>query len=812
MSASRTSTAAALTAMSTAVLTSFVVAALYVARDLLIPLALAALLTFLLAPLVSRVERWIGRVAGALTVVFLVFAVLGFGGYVLTQQILELATKLPDYQGNMETKLKSLKMPGGGRFTRLSKTFDELKKDMPGAASDAAPTVNTKPDSDIPVAAPHLGRGSGRFPMQAVNQSTPVQVEVVEQKKAGLAEGIGAIIAPVVGPLGTAALVLLLVICMLLQREDLRGRLIRLIGTGNISATTRAMDDAASRVARYLFMQLIVNVTYGIAVTVGLYFIGVPNSPLWGVFATVLRFIPYIGPWMAAGFPAIMALAVSTTWTMPLLTVGLFLLIELLCNNALEPLLYGSSTGVSSIALILAAVFWTWLWGMPGLVLATPLTVCLVVMGRHVPKLAFLSVLLSDERALSPAEECYHRLLTPDMNDAQILADTFRKDHTQAALCDEVLIPALIAIERDFQIGSLDEEQRNSAHQELRDIVDDLASRPIADPPASTAAGDAAAASPAAPTVPTSPLPGCRVLSLPVRAERDETTGVMLTQLLRAQGMEADSLSAKSVTGELIEAVEREAAEAVCVSVVPPSTIVQARYVCSKLRARYPKVHIIVGLWGATDDLVETVQRLRSSGADEVVTTLAEAVTQFSKTATLLAQQTALLGPPANEEERLAGLHSLQLLDAPQDPAFDRVTKKLTRLLDVPIALVTLVDRDRQFFASQTGLPDDLAASRETPREVSVCSQVVSGNAPLVVADLQRDRRFANNPLLREKGLRSYAGVPLRLADGPVLGSLCVLDRKPRTFSDREMHILQVSAEEVMEIIQARRPAEALPV
>ncbi len=199
---------------------------------------------------------------------------------------------------------------------------------------------------------------------------------------------------------------------MLLQREDLRSRLIRLIGQGRISTTTRAMDDAGRRVSRYLLMQLVVNVSYGVPVAIGLYFIGVPNAVLWGAFAVVLRFIPYVGPWIAAAFPIILSLAVSPGWMMPLLTIGLFIVLELLSNNVMEPWLYGSSTGVSSIALIVAAVFWTWLWGPVGLVMATPLTVCLVVMGRHVPRLSFLSVLLSDEEALTPAEDCYHRLLT----------------------------------------------------------------------------------------------------------------------------------------------------------------------------------------------------------------------------------------------------------------------------------------------------------------------------------------------------------------------------------------------------------------
>lgn len=351
---SKTAAADALVGLWTVALTAFLIATLYFARTILIPLALAALFTFLLSPLVTRIERWIGRIAAVLVVVAMIFTVTSITGWVLTRQFVDLATKLPDYKVNIQTKLRSFKVPTGGAVSRLSQTVEELKKDLPGAASPTVIATLGKPES----------------------ATIPAPAQVVETRKASPMELAQSVIAPLLGPLGTGALVSLLVICMLLQREDLRSRLIRLIGQGRIGATTRAMDDAGARVSRYLLMQLVVNVTYGIAIAVGLYFIGVPNAVLWGVFATVMRFIPYIGPWIAAAFPVMLSLAVSTSWTMPLLTIGLFIVLELLSNNLMEPWLYGSSTGVSSIALIVAAVFWTWLWGPVGLVLATPLTVC----------------------------------------------------------------------------------------------------------------------------------------------------------------------------------------------------------------------------------------------------------------------------------------------------------------------------------------------------------------------------------------------------------------------------------------------------
>ncbi|HZJ17558.1 MAG TPA: AI-2E family transporter [Chthoniobacteraceae bacterium] len=799
MASSKNVTFTALVAMATVVITAFAIAALYIGRDILIPLALAALLSFLLSPLVTRLERWVGRIAATLLAVTVLFSICSGIGWVLTRQVIDLATRLPDYKENIQTKLRSLKTPGAGRFKRFHKTIDELKKDLPGRdLTSADPESETNPPATTAAAPQMTGAES---PQPPPSSATPTQVEIVETEHSGPIEQFGAIILQV---LGTGALVLLLLICMLLQRENLRGRLMRLIGAGNIPAVTRGMDDAAQRVSRYLLMQLIVNATYGLVIAVALYFIGVPSAFVWGVLATVLRFIPYVGPWIAAAFPIALSLAVTNNWTMPLLTIGLFVVVELLSNNVMEPMLYGSSTGVSAIALILAAVFWTWLWGPVGLALATPLTVCLVVMGRHVPRLGVLSVLLSDEEALAPHEEFYHRLLTPAADDASEFSDAYLKTNSFTELYDSVLIPALAAVERDEKSGELDEAQYVGILQELRDVIEDLGMRPS---PASKLESDKAEAevdSATPPASPDPPAPTCRVLSLPVRAERDELAGAMLAQLLAQNDFPVVNLSAKMTTGELLETVEKEGAEALCISVTPPSTVIHARYLCGKLRARFPKLRLLIGLWGATEQLTETTARLRESGADEVVTTLTDAVVQLSQYAAALAQEAVLLAPPNDEIERLAELQNLHLLDTKAEPVFDRITTKLARILNVPIALITFVDKERQFFKSQFGLPEDLAQARQAPRDVSVCSQVVAMDEVLVIEDLARDRRFARNSLVKERGLRFYAGAPLRTTGGHVLGALCVLDTKPRHFGDHDKRLLQVMAEEVMEAINLR--------
>ncbi|MEA3187872.1 MAG: hypothetical protein QOD99_1702 [Chthoniobacter sp.] len=610
---SKTAAADALVGIWTVALTAFVIATLYFARDLLIPLALAALLTFLLSPVVSRIEHWIGRIAAVLLVVVMIFSLTGAGGWILTRQLVDLAAKLPQYKDNISAKLQAFHAPKSAAFARFSQTVQELQKELPGGSASPAPGVAQE-------------AGKPQSAVASSSSSPPVPVQVIETSRANPIELVKLIIAPLLGPLGTAALVLILVIFMLLEREDLRSRLVRLIGQGRISATTRALDDAGQRVSRYLLLQLLVNVTYGTVIAIGLSFIGLPNALLWGAFATVLRFIPYLGPWIATILPTLLALAFSPTWTMPILTVALFIVLELLLNNVMEPLLYGAHTGVSSIALIVAAVFWTWLWGPLGLVLSTPLTVCLVVMGRNVPRLSFLSIVLSDEEALTPAEECYRRLLALDLNEACKLADAYVKANSLTALYDAVFIPVVIAAETDRRREALDEEQRLSVEQGIRDLVEDFAIEPPPEPKA-----DAAEVAADAAPLPQRPPPGSRVYCLPARADRDELAGAMLAQLLKMQGFDPINAPAKLVTGELIELVEKAAVPIACISVVAPSTVIHARYLCTKLRARFPALKIVIGLWGATENIADASRRLRESGADEVVASLAEAIVQTSK-------------------------------------------------------------------------------------------------------------------------------------------------------------------------------------
>lgn len=581
----RPSSADAIAGIRTLLLAAFIVGAVYLGRDILIPLALAALLTFLLAPLVTRLQRWLGRIGAVIAVVLMLVGITVGGGWVLTRQVIDLAAELPNYKDNISQKLQALKSPGLNVFGRLFATLDELKQDLPGADAPAGSTQ--KPEQEV----------------------TPV--EIVDSPDSTPLGKIKRYLGPVLGPLGTGALVLLLVVFMLLKREDLRARLIRLIGQGRISATTRAMGDAGSRVSRYLLMLLVVNVSYGIPVAIGLHFIGVPNAVLWGALATILRFIPYLGPWIAASFPVVLSLAVSPDWMMPLQTIALFVVLELLSNNVMEPWLYGASTGVAPVALIIAAVFWTWMWGPVGLVLATPITVCMVVMGRHIPRMGFLSVLLSDEEALTPAEDCYHRLLRMGDHDEMDLVDQFLRSHPLVDLYDQVLLPVIVAAESDHRTGLLDEEQRQFVAQGLRDIVDELAPEPR------KPAEDERAA------------PAARIYLTPARADRDEVASLMFAQVIASEAFDPIVGSSKLAIGLKANAAVEAQPDYVCISSVAPSSLRRVKFICQHLHARMPTVKIVVGFWGEPERLGEVTELLTGVGAVAVVSTFAAAQEAF---------------------------------------------------------------------------------------------------------------------------------------------------------------------------------------
>lgn len=555
----------------------FILFTFYFAKTIVIPLTLAALLTFLLSPLVTKLEKWIGRIASILLIVIVVFSTIGFAGYVFTRQLIQFGTNFKNYEANIQTKLEALQLPQWEIFNRFKTELSTLKEELFGESK----TVDTQP------------------------KSSPMDVKLIDLSSSikNIAESLSASFLNVLWSIG---LVLLLVIFMLLNREDILSRIIKLIGHSQISSTTSAMVDASERVYGYLSRQFIVNTGFGICVSIGLYLIGFPNIILWGCVAAVLRFIPYIGPWIAAIFPIALSFILTSTWSVPLLTISFFVILEIFTAYVVEPFYYSQGTGVSSFALILAAIFWTWLWGPIGLLLSTPLTVCLVVIGEHTTIMKFLSVLLSKEQALTPAEECYHRLLTYDSNESMDVIESYLKKDSLVSLYDSVLIPILTQAEMDFHLDLIDGEKREGVHQGIREIVEFLS---FSEQKETAVISE----------------PKVNVLCLPARGTRDEIGVNILAQLLVRESFDVHQTTMLNVS-EIFELVQKMNPEAIFIVVVAPFVLSHARYLCTQLHQQKPQIPIFIGLWGFTDVVPEILDKLKSAGATKIVFSLLQAL------------------------------------------------------------------------------------------------------------------------------------------------------------------------------------------
>ncbi|HSS48855.1 MAG TPA: AI-2E family transporter [Thermoanaerobaculia bacterium] len=589
---------------------ALITAALYFGREVLIPLALALLISFILTPLVQGLQQFrLGRVPAVLIVVLLVFGGMATVAWTMGRQVVDLAETLPKYEQNIRAKAASLRGGGSSVLNAAKKNVEHLKEELGVGGSSA------------PAAPPPRLAGKPQ-----TTAGAPVAVTVVEPPLSPIAV-LRVAVSPLLGPLGTAGLVLIFVIFMLIRREDMRDRLLRLSGEGRLNVTTQALDEAAHRVSRYLLMQSLVNSGTAVAVGVGLLLIGVPNALLWGLLAGILRFIPYVGPWVAASLPVLISLAVFPGWLQPALALGLFLLIELISNNVVEPLLYGAETGISTIGILVAAVFWTWLWGPVGLLLATPLTVCLVVLGRYVPQFRFLSVLLGDEPPLPLEAQVYHRLLAMDPAEAGAVLEASLKDKTVAEHYDRVLIPALILAERDRHRGELTTEREDFVDTTLRDWIEELAGRTAEDGSLGPeTAGDATAG---------------RLVCVPANDRADELAGQMFAQLA-ARGSGATVLPHELPRSEMLRRLAELGAEQVFISALAPFAYTQAREVCRDLRTHFPGLRIVVALWDLRAEAERYRRRLVAAGADEVVATLVDAVKAVRQSPSRAADPAAL--------------------------------------------------------------------------------------------------------------------------------------------------------------------------
>ena len=563
-----------------------VVVVLYWAQAVLVPFAVAILLTFVVTPPVTWLQRWVGRVPAVLAVVTLVFAVLGLTGWGLARQMDHLADDLPLYRANILAKIADVRGAGkGGSVEKLQETINDIKTDL--GRSDAPKGTVARP------------------------------VVVTSEQVTGFS-GF-AWLAPIVGQLGTAAFVLAMVIFMLLERRDLRDRLIGLVGHGQLAITTKAFDEAGTRVSRQLLMQSLVNLIYGVAVGIGLYFLGVPYPLVWAALAAALRFIPYIGPVLGAGAPILVSLAALQGWAGPLWVVGLFVVLEVFTNFVLETVLYAGAAGVSQVALLASVAFWTWLWGPLGLLMATPLTVCLVVLGKHVPGLEFVGMLMADTPALAPEHGYYQRLLARDQAEAADLIERHIKTEPHRSVYDALLLPALNYAERDRLEQRLSLEEETAVIDATRELLSDAAEsirrlnpEPLEAPDHPPLLG------------PREPL---RVLGYAANGVADELALAMLAHVLDDLPIAVEITRTRMQASELVSLVHERGFSVVCIADLPPSPASKTRYLVKRLRAALPEVRVLVGRWAPPALADESTQVLRDTGANLVASTLLESRT-----------------------------------------------------------------------------------------------------------------------------------------------------------------------------------------
>ncbi len=550
---------------------ALVVAVLARGEAVIVPLATAAMLSFVLTPPVAALERWgLPRFVAVLAVVALAIALVGGFGFVLTRQVSDLAANMPRYSSSIRAKLADLRATEKSPLTDFQASIDRLSRELD--------------------AQERKGGGPGDTPVTAATHRNPAPVTVVPDEPTDV-ERLHAIIVPVIAPLTYAGIVLILLLFMLADREDLRDRVIRLTGPENVTLTTRAMDEAGTRIGRFLFTQSVINVGFGVCVAVGLLVIGIPYAVLWGVVAAMLRFVPYLGAALAMLVPAALAFLQSHGWTTTLETVGLFVGLDIVTANAVEPLVIGSHTGVSSLALLVSALFWTWLWGPIGLLLATPLTVCLAVVGKHVPGLEVLAVVLGDDPPLTPSISFYQRLLAGDEDEAEQVVAERLAEGPRADVFDAIIVPTMIGAARDRLREEISETEYENVLAATAAIV---GQRGGTDAVASAEAGA---------------VPGHRILGVPARSAADELALEMLCQTLAPGGKwTVERLSATALASEVAETVARDAPDVIAIVSTPPGGLAHARYLAKRIRQRCPGARICIFRPGA-DDLPSDPER-----------------------------------------------------------------------------------------------------------------------------------------------------------------------------------------------------------
>lgn len=747
-----------------------VVFILRVAEDVVVPLAMSVLLAFLLSPLVNRLARWGLPDALAVTATgALAFAALGGLGWVVGSQAVAVMEELPRHEANIRAKLNSMQVfAPGGSLSRTTGLVNELTEEAEEIAEAAEPEKKQRERGD------------------------PVPVVVTGSRESQF-ETIRRLLMPALSPLGTAGIVVIFVLVILFQRHDLRDRFINLISAGQVNVATQAVDDAARRVSRYLGMQLLVNLTYGIPVGIGLYFIGIPGALLWGMLATVLRFIPFLGPWIAAAFPLVLAAAIDPGWTMLLYTAGLFIVLELISNNVIEVVVYGSSTGISSFALLVAAVFWTWLWGTAGLFMSTPLTACVLVMGKYVPGLKFLSVVLGSAPSSTVPSLFFQRMLSMNFEGMHTLARQYIKERSIEVFYDEVFVPALIMAEEERHRGALAEIRQRFIVQAGADLVEELANDPETCTPTET---------PPAPRG----AEALGVVILPAGDEADEVAGLMLQHVLACRGWQVEITPLTMPRGEWAAGLREGQTHVAVISAVPPSAVTAARKLGRRLRGERANVHVLVGIWNPDTPATELAPRLRAARPDGVVNSIAEAATYLERFANPDGD------PRTDDAPVLAGALAPSAAPHGWDPAeaFDLIRRELAAAFGVPISLVKLVDVDRAYWSTMTWLSDENDALRDALRDTPLAATMEEKDV-IDVPAVRKDRRLAGNTVLEERGVQCLACASLRSRDGRIVGLLCVVDTRMRTLTGEHLQQLSRRSADLMAAVERSPQPDSVP-
>jgi len=595
--------------LATVLVAAAIVAALYFGREVLLPVALAVLLSFVLAPPVKLLQRlYLPRFAAVTIVVLLAFGVIFGLGTLMFAQVTQLAGDLPRYQSNLAEKIQTLHgaATASGTLEQASQVLQSLQKEL-DRPKNGKPAPATPDGSAIP--------------------NRPIQVEV-RQPDPGALQTLATLIAPLIHPLATTGIIIIFVVFILLQQQDLRNRLIRLAGSHDLQRTTLAMDDAGKRLSRLFLMQLALNAAFGLIIGIGLWAIGVPSAPLWGLLAMVLRFVPYIGAIVAAIFPLIVATAVDPGWSMMLMTAALFLVVEPLIGHVIEPMLYGHSSGLSPVAVVVSATFWTWLWGPIGLVLATPLTMCLVVLGRHVERLKFLEVLLGDRPALSPSESAYQRMLAGDPIETTEQAQSLLKDRTLTEYYEQILMGALRLAWADSQRGRLEQPETQRIRDTVSEVVEDLESHkdsrnaPVEDanPAGNLTQLEESVSAEVLPLPSVNQVEGT-VICIPGLGLLDETVAMPFAQLLRREGIPAEAKETETLSLSKLFSLDTKDVALICLCYLEHATPAQLHYTARRLRRKATSVPTLVCIFneaGQTGDgdpqqLPEGVEFLQGS-------------------------------------------------------------------------------------------------------------------------------------------------------------------------------------------------------